>query len=186
MEQHVELWNRCLSIVKDNVGESMYSTWFTPIVPLNYSDNKLLVQVPSQFFYEYIEEQFAFLLRQALNRVTGHETQLLYRIMIDHSNTNNGSTTLPTADAPVQQNVPTNAPVNTPFTSVEKTTFDPQLNRNYNFSNYIEGVSNRLARCAGLNIAEQPGRSIFNPIFIWGASAVGKTHLANAIGLAVK
>ncbi|MBR5189552.1 MAG: chromosomal replication initiator protein DnaA [Paludibacteraceae bacterium] len=186
MEQHVELWNRCLSIVKDNVGESMYSTWFTPIVPLNYSDNKLLVQVPSQFFYEYIEEQFAFLLRQALNRVTGHETQLLYRIMIDHSNTNNGSTTLPTADAPVQQNVPTNAPINTPFTSVEKTTFDPQLNRNYNFSNYIEGVSNRLARCAGLNIAEQPGRSIFNPIFIWGASAVGKTHLANAIGLAVK
>ncbi len=186
MEQHVELWNRCLSIVKDNVGESMYSTWFTPIVPLSYNDNKFVVQVPSQFFYEYIEEQFAFLLRQALNRVVGQETQLLYRIMIDHSNTNNGSTTLPTADTPIKQNVPTNAPVNTPFTSIEKTTFDPQLNRNYNFANYIEGVSNRLARCAGLNIAEQPGRSIFNPIFIWGASAVGKTHLANAIGLAVK
>ena len=186
MEQHVELWNRCLSIVRDNVGESMYSTWFTPIVPLCYSDNKFVVQVPSQFFYEYIEEQFAFLLRQALNRVVGQETQLLYRIMIDHSNTNNGSTTIPTADTPVKQNIPTNAPVNTPFTSIEKTAFDPQLNRNYNFANYIEGVSNRLARCAGLNIAEQPGRSIFNPIFIWGASAVGKTHLANAIGLAVK
>ena len=186
MEQHVELWNRCLSIVRDNVGESMYSTWFTPIVPLSYNDNKFVIQVPSQFFYEYIEQQFAFLLRQALNRVVGQETQLLYRIMIDHSNTNNGSTTIPTADTPVKQNVPTNAPVNTPFTSIEKTTFDPQLNRNYNFANYIEGVSNRLARCAGLNIAEQPGRSIFNPIFIWGASAVGKTHLANAIGLAVK
>lgn len=186
MEQHVELWNRCLSIVRDNVGESMYNTWFTPIVPLSYNDNKFVVQVPSQFFYEYIEEQFAFLLRQALNRVVGQETQLLYRIMIDHSNTNNGSTTIPTADTPVKQNVPTNAPINTPFTSIEKTTFDPQLNRNYNFANYIEGVSNRLARCAGLNIAEQPGRSIFNPIFIWGASAVGKTHLANAIGLAVK
>ena len=91
MEQHVELWNRCLSIVKDNVGESMYSTWFTPIVPLSYSDNKFVVQVPSQFFYEYIEEQFAYLLRQALNRVVGQETQLLYRIMIDHSNTNNGT-----------------------------------------------------------------------------------------------
>ena len=186
MEQHVELWNRCLSIVRDNVGESMYNTWFTPIVPLSYNDNKFVVQVPSQFFYEYIEEQFAFLLRQALNRVVGQETQLLYRIMIDHSNTNNGSTTLPTTNAPAQQNIPTNAPVSTPFTSIEKTTFDPQLNRNYNFANYIEGVSNRLARCAGLNIAEQPGRSIFNPIFIWGASAVGKTHLANAIGLAVK
>ena len=186
MEQHVELWNRCLSIVKDNVGESMYSTWFTPIVPLSYNDNKFIVQVPSLFFYEYIEEQFADLLRKALNHVVGQETQLLYRIMIDHSNTNNGTTTLPTANTPAQQNIPTNEPVNTPFTSVEKTTFDPQLNRNYNFTNYIEGVSNRLARCAGLNIAEQPGRSIFNPIFIWGASAVGKTHLANAIGLAVK
>jgi chromosomal replication initiator protein len=155
-------------------------------VPLSYNDNKFVIQVPSQFFYEYIEQQFAFLLRQALNRVVGQETQLLYRIMIDHSNTNNGSTTLPTTNAPAQQNIPTNAPVSTPFTSIEKTTFDPQLNRNYNFANYIEGVSNRLARCAGLNIAEQPGRSIFNPIFIWGASAVGKTHLANAIGLAVK
>ena len=186
MEQHVELWNRCLSIIKDNIGESMYNTWFTPIVPLSYSNNNLVLQVPSQFFYEYIEEQFAFLLRQTLNRVIGQEVQLLYKIMIDQSNANNGSTTIPTAGTPAPQNIPTNAPVNTPFTTIEKTTFDPQLNRNYNFANYIEGVSNRLARCAGLNIAEQPGRSIFNPIFIWGASAVGKTHLANAIGLAVK
>lgn len=186
MKQHVELWNQCLSIVKDNIGESMYNTWFTPIVPLSYKENKFVLQVPSQFFYEYIEEQFAFLLRQALNRVIGQETQLLYKITIDNSNEDNGSTTLPTTNTPVSHNIPTNTPVNTPFTNVERVTFDPQLNRNYNFSNYIEGVSNRLARCAGLNIAEQPGRSIFNPIFIWGASAVGKTHLANAIGLAVK
>jgi chromosomal replication initiator protein len=106
--------------------------------------------------------------------------------MIDH-NTDNGSTILPPSGNSSQEKITTQeVVVNTPFTTIERTTFDPQLNRNYNFSNYIEGVSNRLARCAGLNIAEQPGRSIFNPIFIWGASAVGKTHLANAIGLAVK
>lgn len=186
MEQHVELWNRCLSIIKDNIGESMYNTWFAPVVPLSYKDNNLVLQVPSQFFYEYIEEQFAYLLRQTLNRVVGPEAMLLYKIMIDH-NTDNGSTILPPSGSSSQEKITTQeVVVNTPFTTIERTTFDPQLNRNYNFSNYIEGVSNRLARCAGLNIAEQPGRSIFNPIFIWGASAVGKTHLANAIGLAVK
>ena len=186
MEQHVELWNQCLSIIKDNIGESMYNTWFAPVVPLSYKDNNLVLQVPSQFFYEYIEEQFAYLLRQTLNRVVGPEAMLLYKIMIDH-NTDNGSTILPPSGSSSQEKITTQeVVVNTPFTTIERTTFDPQLNRNYNFSNYIEGVSNRLARCAGLNIAEQPGRSIFNPIFIWGASAVGKTHLANAIGLAVK
>jgi chromosomal replication initiator protein len=106
--------------------------------------------------------------------------------MIDHNN-DRGSTILPPSGNSTQERITKQeVVVNTPFTTIERTTFDPQLNCNYNFSNYIEGVSNRLARCAGLNIAEQPGRSIFNPIFIWGASAVGKTHLANAIGLAVK
>ena len=181
MEQHVELWNRCLTIIKDNISESMYDTWFAHIVPLNYESNNFTIQVPSQFFYEYIEEQFALLLHQTLKRVIGQETQLLYRIKIDAN-----SITLPPENNPVVNNTETIKPIVTPFTKVEKSTFESQLNRNYNFSNYIEGISNRLARCAGLNIAEQPGRSIFNPIFIWGASAVGKTHLANAIGLAVK
>ena len=183
MEQHVELWNRCLSIVKDNIGESMYKTWFTPIVPLSYKDNNFMLQVPSQFYYEYIEEQFAYLLRQTLNRVIGAETQLLYKIKV----TNEIDTIIPPSEKPnINEEKDKNGVIDTPFSTVEKKTFDPQLNHNYNFANYIEGVSNRLARCAGLNIAEQPGRSIFNPIFIWGASAVGKTHLANAIGLAVK
>ena len=188
MEQHVELWNRCLLKIKDNVGEPMYSTWFAPIVPLSYVNNDFTIQVPSQFFYEYIEEQYAPLLRDVLNFVLGPNAKLLYRIKIDNNeNNSNGSITLPPESATKIDNRETTLPqVNTPFTTVEKKSFDPQLNRNYNFANYIEGASNRLGRSAGLNIAEQPGRSIFNPIFIWGPSAVGKTHLANAIGLAVK
>lgn len=188
MEQHVELWSRCLHIIEENVGEPMYSTWFIPIVPLSYVNNDFTIQVPSQFFYEYIEEQFAPLLRTSLNRVLGPNAKLLYRIKIDNSDNNDkGSITLPPENSTIFDNRQTTLPqVETPFTTVERKSFDPQLNRNYNFANYIEGIGNRLARCAGLNIAEQPGRSIFNPIFIWGASAVGKTHLANAIGLAVK
>ena len=188
MEQHVKFWNQCLSMIKDNVGEPMYSTWFIPIVPLSYADNNFTIQVPSQFFYEYIEEQFADLLHKTLNRVINSDVKLLYRIKIDNSDNNDkGSITLPPESSSVFDNRQTTLPqVETPFTTVERKSFDPQLNRNYNFANYIEGASNRLGRSAGLNIAEQPGRSIFNPIFIWGASAVGKTHLANAIGLAVK
>ena len=188
MELHVKLWNQCLSIIKDNVGEPMYSTWFNPIVPLSYVDDNFTIQVPSQFFYEYIEEQFSDLLYKTLNYVINSNVKLLYRIKIDNTENNNkGSIILPPESSSVFDNKQTTLPkVETPFTTIERKSFDPQLNRNYNFANYIEGVSNRLARCAGLNIAEQPGRSIFNPIFIWGASAVGKTHLANAIGLAVK
>lgn len=182
MEQHVELWNKCLLIIKDNVGETMCKTWFAPIVPLSYENNNLMLQVPSQFFYEYIEEQFAYLLRQTLNRIIGPEAKLLYKIKISDD-----SIIIPPSDKSEKTNEEEQKLViNTPFSTIEKTTFDPQLNHNYNFSNYIEGVSNRLARCAGLNISEQPGKSIFNPIFIWGASAVGKTHLVNAIGLAIK
>ena len=181
MEQHVELWNQCLEIIKDNLSKSMYDTWFAPIVPLSYVDDKFTIQVPTQFFYEYIEEQFAFLLHKTLKRVIKQETQLLYRIKIEDN-----SITLPLEDTPIINNKETTEPIATPFSKAEKSSFESQLNRNYNFANYIEGVTNRLARSAGLNIAEQPGRSIFNPIFIWGPSAVGKTHLANAIGLAIK
>ncbi len=181
MEQHVKLWNSCLAIIKDNISESMYDTWFAPIVPLSYVDNNFTIQVPTQFFYEYIEEQFAFLLHKTLKRIIGKEAQLLYRIKIEDN-----SITIPPSGISIINDRETKKEIKTPFTTIETTSFDPQLNRNYNFINYIEGVSNRLARCAGLNIAEHPGRSIFNPIFIWGASAVGKTHLANAIGLAVK
>ena len=188
MEQHVKFWNQCLHIIEEVIGEPMYSTWFIPIVPLSYVDNNFTIQVPSQFFYEYIEEQFADLLHKTLNRVINSDVKLLYRIKIDNSENNDrGSITLPPESSSVFDNRQTTLPqVETPFTTVERKSFDPQLNRNYNFANYIEGASNRLGRSAGLNIADQPGRSIFNPIFIWGASAVGKTHLANAIGLAVK
>ena len=132
MEQHVELWNRCLTIIKDNISESMYDTWFAHIVPLNYENNNFTIQVPSQFFYEYIEEQFAFLLHQTLKRVIGQETQLLYRIKIDAN-----SITLPPENNSVVDNTEIAKPIVTPFTKVEKSTFESQLNRNYNFANYI-------------------------------------------------
>lgn len=183
-----ELWNKCLRIIKDIVPEAAYQTWFEPIVPVKYENDEFLLQVPSTFFYEYIEEKFADLLRFTLNREVGEGTKLLYRIMIDQSSKK--TTVLPTANNDVTA---TQTPkvlsvnsVTSPFNKYVQQDIDPRLNPIFNFNNFVEGSSNKLARTAGISIANDPGKTIFNPIFIYGQSGVGKTHLANAIGLMTK
>ncbi|MFI3296207.1 MAG: chromosomal replication initiator protein DnaA [bacterium] len=180
------LWQKCLREIKSIVKETEFTTWFLPIVPIQFEENNLTLRVPSQFFYEYIEENYSAVMHSTFNRVIAPNVRLLYSIMVDHNNTNNGSVTLPTTN--VTNISATSQPDNTndqanPFVTTTQCTFDPNLNINYNFENYIEGESNRLARAAGVAIAEKPGKTVFNPIFIYGGPAVGKSHLANAIGL---
>lgn len=180
-----ELWNRCLKVIKDNISEAAYSTWFEPIVPLKYENGEFVLQVPSMFFYEYIEEKFAELLRVTLYREVGEGTKLLYRIMVDKAAT----TTIPAEDKTVVvERVPdkiVKSGIN-PFEPVVQQDIDPQLNAAYNFNTFIEGTSNKLARAAGISIANEPGKTIFNPLFLFGKSGVGKTHLVNAIGMMTK
>lgn len=179
--QHEILWNKCLDIIKGNVSEAIYQVWFLPLVPLSYTDNKFTLQVPSHFFVEYIEANLSPLLYRTLQHVIDPNVSLLYRIQVAEQ-----TTTLPTTKP--QQPIATNTKpeTTTPFTNTNRAQFDPNLNNTYTFDNYIEGTTNRLARAAGLNVAVNPGTSLFNPMFIYGESAVGKTHLANAIGLATK
>ena len=180
-----ELWNRCLKVIKDNISGAAYSTWFEPIVPLKYENGEFVLQVPSMFFYEYIEEKFAELLRVTLYREVGEGTKLLYRIMVDKAAT----TTIPAEDKTVvAERVPdkiVKSGIN-PFEPVVQQDIDPQLNAAYNFNTFIEGTSNKLARAAGISIANEPGKTIFNPLFLFGKSGVGKTHLVNAIGMMTK
>lgn len=180
-----ELWNRCLKVIKDNISEAAYSTWFEPIVPLKYENGEFVLQVPSMFFYEYIEEKFAELLRVTLYREVGEGTKLLYRVMVDKAAT----TTIPAEDKTVvAERVPdkiVKSGIN-PFEPVVQQDIDPQLNAAYNFNTFIEGTSNKLARAAGISIANEPGKTIFNPLFLFGKSGVGKTHLVNAIGMMTK
>ena len=180
-----ELWNRCLKVIKDNISEAAYSTWFEPIVTLKYEKGEFVLQVPSMFFYEYIEEKFAELLRVTLYREVGEGTKLLYRIMVDKAAT----TTIPAEDKTVvAERVPdkiVKSGIN-PFEPVVQQDIDPQLNAAYNFNTFIEGTSNKLARAAGISIANEPGKTIFNPLFLFGKSGVGKTHLVNAIGMMTK
>ena len=178
---HVGLWNRCLDIIRDNVSEQTYKTWFCPIVPLKYEDKTLVVQVPSQFFYEFLEEKFLDLLRQTIHKVFGEGAKLMYNVVVVKN---------PPATVPLPPHVgPTNVSP-TMRQAVTKETqvadLDPHLNTEYNFETFIEGESNKLSRSVAEAVALNPAKTIFNPLFFYGASGVGKTHLANAIGTKIK
>ncbi|MBP1637808.1 MAG: chromosomal replication initiator protein DnaA, partial [Bacteroidetes bacterium] len=188
MSKHDQLWESCLSIIKDNINEASFNTWFAPIVPIKCENKIFVLQVPSQFFVEYIEEKYIDLLRMTLSRVAGTGTRLEYRVLIDR--TSGTGTQIPSTAEPVKANQNRfNNQNNTfvsPYHRVQLPEIDPQLNPSYNFNNLIEGKSNKLARTAGISIANDPGKTIFNPLFMYGKSGVGKTHLANAIGVMTK
>lgn len=181
-----KLWSKCLEVIKDNISEASYNTWFSPIIPLQYENNVFVLQVPSQFFVEYIEEKFIDLLRVTLYRVVGNGTKLEYRVMIDQSS--GKGTRIPSEsnhDKPKPVQASSTGYIS-PYHKARLPEIDPQLNPAYNFNNLIEGNGNKLARTAGISIANEPGKTIFNPLFLYGQSGVGKTHLANAIGVMTK
>ena len=192
MQSHTEIWRRCLEIIKDNTSETCYSTWFAPIVPIGFSNNVLTIQVPSQFFYEWLEEHYIDLLKKTIKKVLGMEGKLEYSIIMD-SNEPTYRMVVPGSNRDDVRNVLGHhaeelvGPVNPfIFPGLKKMEIDSQLNENYSFDNFIEGDCNRLARSAGLAIAENPGKTAFNPLLIYSQTGLGKTHLCHAIGLHVK
>ncbi len=191
-----EVWSNCLDIIKDIVEWQHFKTWFEPIKAVELKDNVLVIQVPSQFFYEYMEEHYVNLLAKTLRRVLGKDAQLEYRIMVDSGNHENKPLTV---DVPAQgykifsnneMDFPLviNNPVKNPFVipGLKKMQIDPQLNPIYTFETFIEGDCNRVARRAGKTVAEKPGANSFNPLVLYGGVGLGKTHLAQAIGNEVK
>jgi len=180
-----ELWNKCLSVIRDNISEASYNTWFAPIVALKFENNVFVLQVPSQFFVEYIEEKYIDLLRMTLFRVAGQGTRLEYRVLIDKSS--DKATQIPSTNEQIKsKQLGSGNNYVSPYHRVQLPEIDPQLNPSYNFNSLIEGASNKLVRTAGISIANEPGKTIFNPLFVYGQSGVGKTHLANAIGVMTK
>jgi len=166
-------WAQCQTILADNLTTSAYQTWFAPIVPLQYSEGVLVLQVKSQFVVEYIEENYIPLLSSAILRVFGVGTRLEYRVLID--STSGADMRVPSNGAPAKNQWTTSSPQ-------QQASDLPKLNELYTFDSFIAGEPNKLARTAGLAISKQPGYTAFNPLFIYGGSGVGKTHLACAIG----
>jgi chromosomal replication initiator protein len=190
------VWSNCLNIIKDIVEWQHFKTWFEPINPIELKANVLLIQVPSQFFYEYLEEHYVNLLAKTLKRELGKEARLEYRIMVDSGNVNgrNGSMDVPASNMKTYNNNEMNFPlvidnpVKNPFVipGLKKMQIDPQLNHMYTFDSFVEGDCNRVARRAGKTVAEKPGANSFNPLVIYGGVGLGKTHLAQSIGNEVK
>jgi chromosomal replication initiator protein len=196
MEKSAEkIWTDCLKIIKDIVEQQHYETWFKPIKAISLKNNVLVIQVPSQFFFEYLEEHYVNLLAKTLKRQLGKEARLEYRIMVDSGNPQHKPITMDVAATAYktytnEMDFPlvTNTAVKNPFVipGIKRSQIDPQLNRNYTFDAFIEGDCNRVARRAGKTVAEKPGASAFNPLVIYGAVGLGKTHLVQAIGNGTK
>jgi chromosomal replication initiator protein len=197
LKNHHQIWNDCLSIIKDNVQPVSYRTWFEPIKPLKIENEILTIQVPSPFFYEYLEEQYIDILRKTLRKIIGTNAKLEYNVVMSNVQQKSGSYTVnyPTNNNLKLNNRPISVPMNTDTTSIknpfvipgiQKLHIDPQLKRDNTFDNFIEGECNRLARSAGYAVSQNPGGTAFNPLMIYGDSGLGKTHLAQAIGIEVK
>ncbi len=196
-KDYQQVWTNCLRVIKDNVPAISFRTWFEPIVPLKVDKNVLTIQVPSPFFYEYLEEQYIDILRRTLRTELGTDAKLEYSVVMEnnvYSNSNPYTVKLPTNDRKDLKNKPLSLPydeqksIKNPFVipGIQKLHVDPQLNSMYSFNNFVEGECNRLARSASYAVATNPGKTAFNPLFLYGNSGLGKTHLAQAIGIEVK
>src|SRR5690625_503115 len=191
------VWNNCLLFIKDNISEQAFKTWFEPIEAVKLENNALSIQVHSKFFYEWLEEHFVKLLKVSLTRELGKNARLVYVIKMENPqgvrrpfteripSTHREKVSSQEPEVPVKTS---NPELRNPFVSpgIQNIKIDPQLNQNYSFENFMEGDSNRLARSAGMAVANKPGGTSFNPLLIFGGVGLGKSHLAHAIGVEVK
>ena len=184
------LWDNSLLLIKNSVTEQQYNTWFKPIVFESYkpSTKTLLVQVPSPFVYEYLEQNFVDLLSKVLHRNFGEGIRLTYRVVTDkeHKLSQDIEADPDDADMAKQTRECAQQTAAQPAAPQQQEDIDTQLDPKLTFNNYMEGDSNKLPRSVGLSIAEHPNTTQFNPMFIYGPSGSGKTHLVNAIGLKAK
>jgi chromosomal replication initiator protein len=198
MEKSFEkIWQNCLDIIKDNVNQQSFKTWFDPIRPVKLNGSVLTIQVPSQFFYEWLEEHYIDLLKKTINKELGPEGRLEYSIIMENNyrNANPYTVNIPAVNHKSLKNPAVSMPIDLNSNSIKnpfilpglkKMNVESQLNPNYSFDNLVEGDCNRLARSAGFAVANKPGGTAFNPLLIYGGVGLGKTHLANAIGIEIK
>jgi chromosomal replication initiator protein len=191
------VWKKCLQIIRDNVPPQNFKTWFEPIKAVKLDGKVLTIEVPSQFFYEWLEEHYISLLKKTIRNQLGNEGRLEYSIVMENASATNAQSytvKIPASNHtevknnPVSVSVATAGSIRNPFIipGLKKVNVDSQLNSSYTFENFIEGDCNRLARSAGYAVAAKPGATSFNPLLIYGGVGMGKTHLSHAIGLEVK
>ncbi len=184
----VSVWEQCLKLIKNKVAEQSFDTWFNPIKPVKLSGSALTIQVPSQFFYEWIEEHYVHILKEALVATIGDRAKLEYSVIVDQGAKNSSPYTvnLPNLNNNKHKADKAKRFINPFDLDIMDKPSDSQLNNIYNFATYVEGDCNRLARAAGYAVAKKPGVTSFNPLMIYGGVGLGKTHLVHAIGNEIK
>ena len=192
-----DIWNECLQMIRENVPPQAYSTWFEPIKPVDYRDGLLTIQVPSDFFYEYLESRFIKVIKATIRKVLGPEGKLEYSIMMDTDENKPVVVRQPSVDRTNTTNPPKQIQINfdksessmlNPFVlpGIKKINIESNLNKSNCFENFVTGECNRVAYEAGVAIAKNPGKTSFNPMFIFSPTGMGKTHICQAIGLETK
>jgi chromosomal replication initiator protein len=184
------VWNDCLEVIREQVEVENFNTWFKPIVPLRVDGDVLTIQVPSQFFYEWLEENYVPVLRKAIHTVLGPTGRLEYSVIVDSGNQTHPPVAVNYPNA-LRRSAVNNVSTTDDYSPFTYKALNPQkinsrLNPNYTFDNFVEGDCNRLARSAGVAVAKKPGVTSFNPLMLYGGVGVGKTHLVQAIGNEIK
>ena len=186
-----QVWDACLHIIREKINPLAFKTWFFPIRPLSFNSSELTIEVPSQFFYEWIEENYSSFLKEALKEVIGPEARLMYSIVMDKSQ-----------GQPVTIELPHQTSMNSDFISASRSSatrsknteefdrnlarFETHLNSKYTFDTLIRGDCNSLAFAASKSVAQSPGQNAFNPLVIYGGVGLGKTHMMQAVGNSVR
>ena len=189
-----KVWDECLKILTDIIPKEEFAVWFSDITAVKYEDNFLYLEVPTSYYYEYIEAHYIDELGRTIRRVFGSYTQLRYMIRITDANL----MTMNSVNHSVVENAPQQAPVilNNPdikelpnpfiIPGIKPIKVESQLKENYTFENFIEGSCNKFARSAGYAVAQNLGKTAFNPLLIYSPVGLGKTHLVHAIGIEIK
>ena len=163
------VWKECLKAIKDNVTLMTFNTWFLPIKPIELKESTLKVQLPSRFFWEWIDEHYNTLINKTIHDILGPEAKLAYVISQEVDRKEDLFTVPKKKQMPVEEELPLKD-------------FNSYLNPRYTFDNFIKGEGNQLARAAAGAISDNPGGTSFNPLFVYGGVGLGKTHLIQAIG----
>lgn len=188
--KHIDVWTNCLRIIENLIEPQKYQTWFLPIKPLSFEESTLTVEVPSDFFREYLEGAFLEIIKMTMKRVIGADARLIYSV---RTVSKQPLMNLPAAEAltPTNPTVSINTyhPAESPspfvYPGLQRIKINPRLNAAYCFNTLVEGECNKMGVTAGKSISASPGKTPFNPLFIFGGPGTGKTHLAHAIGNAI-
>ena len=204
-ENLVLIWDRCLQFMRDNLNaaedntdlkklENSFDLLFDKVQPISLVNNNLTLLVPSDFYKEYIADNYLSLLSAALKKNIGKGVKLWYSVMENKPSGKEKPITMnvkgiSTQQPKIQEARPILKDTNVnPFVvpGIKKINIDSNLKADQSFDNFIEGESNKFASTVARSIAKRPGSTAFNPLFVYGGYGVGKTHLAQAIGLEVK